>query len=436
MNQSPTSAGVRKPVLFLVIAVAVLAASVGVFLANKKSANDAAAPAASDTPTDAATKPEAGFQRPKPLHAVTASHNNDNNSQPEPTTVAPPAATPVPAPILTLPGNPQPTAETRGIIAGLANVDFKSKPFTAADAAVLKESLNRLSQTGPAGVAAIQEYLALNKDLSFESVAGLMGSASLRLSLLETLGQMGGPEALALATGTLGTTRDPREIALLAQTLEAQAPGQHREAALAAARGALADAAGGRLDGRDVGPLFDVLKNYAGANAVADFQQAAGGQWKYYATIALADLPDGAGVPALQQMIVDPQNAAASTRVAALQAVAQLSADNADARALLLDQARKGTIPEATWINVAAALAGDKFAIGTQSAASNPNLRTWHLSYGNQNYYAQPGNLTPQQIQQRLGLVDQFLSVAANNPAAVAALQNSRNTLAGRLPSP
>jgi hypothetical protein len=140
-------------------------------------------------------------------------------------------------------------------------------------------------------------------------------------------------------------------------------------------------------------------------------------------------------VTALKQMVTDPQNSAASTRVAALQAVAQLSADHAEARELLLDQARKGSIPPATWINVAAALAGDRFAIGAKSPEANPNLRTWHLVYGNQQFYAQPGQLSPDQVQQRLGLLDQFMTVAANNPAAVAALQNARNTLANRVPT-
>lgn len=436
MNQATSSGGVRKPLLIAIVAVAAIVVGAIALLRPKPAATETPAAAAGTPAEPAAVRADTEYQRPKPLHAVTGTHGGDPGATPAPVEPVPAAPAPAPVPALILPGNPQPTAETRSIVAGLANVDLKSKTFTAADAAVLKESLNRLSQTGPAGVAAIQEYLALNQNVSFDGVPGaadLMGSGSLRLSLLDTLARMGGAEALALSTATLANSTDPREIALLAKNLEAQAPGEHREAAVAAARAALAQASAGQLAGKDVGPLFEVLRNYGGTSAITDLQQAAGGQWKYYATIALADLPNGAGVPALQQMINDPQNTAASSRVAALQAVAQLSADNADARNLLLDQARKGSIPAATWINVAAALAGDRFAIGSKSAEANPNLRTWHLSYGNQNYYAQPSVMTPDQIQQRLGLFDQFLQVAANNPAAVAALQNARNGLANRL---
>ncbi|MFM1768704.1 MAG: hypothetical protein RJA22_1233 [Verrucomicrobiota bacterium] len=438
MNQPPASPGVRTPLLLGVLLVGVAAVAAILLLRPSPAPEDAPAPAAeAAAPTPGSRPGQPGYQRPKALHAVTGS-GETAPEPPSPTTPEPALPPAAPAAVI-LPGNPQPTAETRGIVSALANLDLKNKPLTETDAAALKEGLHRLAQSGPAGAAAILEYLSLNKDISFEAfpgTAGLLGSPTLRLSLLQALSSMTGPEAAALAAATLSTTRDPREIALLAGSLDRQAPGEHRETALAAARAALAEASAGRLTGKDVGPLFDVLRNYGGAGAVTDFQAAAEGPWKYYATIALADLPDAAGVPALRQMITDPQNAAASSRIAALQAVAQLSADHADARNLLLEQARQGAIPAASWINVAAALAGDRFAIGAKSAEANPNLRTWHLVYGNQQFYAQPGQLSPDQIQQRLGLVDQFMTVAANNPAAVAALQNARNTLAGRLPTP
>ena len=109
-----------------------------------------------------------------------------------------------------------------------------------------------------------------------------------------------------------------------------------------------------------------------------------------------------------------------------------MAADNPDARNALLSLAGTQTIPAGSWINIAAALGGDKFSIGTISAENNPNVRTWHLNYGNQNYYTQPQPLTPEQVQQRMGVIDQFL---ATNPgeAAVALLQQTRGRLQGRL---
>ncbi len=434
MSQN-NSEGIRKPVLYGVI-VLVVAAVGGVILSpKKKEPEPAAAPA---PPTEVATQP--GYTRPKPLHTVTGT------GEPEPAPTPPadslpansasatprPPATPPTVPAVRL---PEPTPETRALVSALANLDLKSTPLTPEAAAAWKDSLGRLAQSGAAGLPAIQEFLALNKDIAFDAVPGaaaLLGSSSLRLSLLEALGNVNTPDGLALSSQILQSTTDPREIALLAQNLERNAPEQYREAALAAARGAMAEAAAGRLTGKDVGPLFDVLARYGGANAVADFQQAASSPYKYYATIALADLPEGAGVPALVQMVTDPKNQAVGSRIAALQALAQLSPDHADARNVLMEQARQGTIPGATWINIASSLSGDKFQIGNPTTANNPNLRTWHLSYGNQNYFASPGPLTADQVQQRLGLVDQFLTVNANNPIAQTALQDARNKLTAR----
>jgi hypothetical protein len=252
------------------------------------------------------------------------------------------------------------------------------------------------------------------------------------MSLLDALGNMAGPEALALSAQVLQNTTDPREISLLARNLERQAPEQYRDAAISAARAAMAEAGAGRLTGKDIGPLFEVLSTYGGPNAVQDFQQAATGQWKYYATIALAGLPEGAGVPALVQMVAD----SGGGRVAAMQALAQLIPDYPDARDVIIEQAKQARIPDATWINIAGALIGERFQIGNASGDNNPNLRTWHLAYGNQNYYAALSPLTPEQVQQRLALIDQFLSVNVNNAFATAALQDAKGKLVARQPAP
>jgi hypothetical protein len=429
MNQNPPE-GVRKPVLYAVcalIAVAIVAVA-GVKLFNRR---QAAPPAES---ADAEPAPQPGYSRPKPIHTVSAS--DAGAAAP----VAPPGGQPAPRPKAPAPATGlampriEPTPETRRLVSALATLDL-SAPLTAEAAAAWRENLARLVQNGPAALPAIQEYLALNKDLNFESVpggAGLLGSTSLRMSLLDALGNMAGPEALSLSAQVLQNTTDPREISLLARNLERQAPEQYRDAAISAARAAMAEAGAGRLTGKDIGPLFEVLSTYGGPNAVQDFQQAATGQWKYYATIALAGLPEGAGVPALVQMVAD----SGGGRVAAMQALAQLIPDYPDARDVIIEQARQARIPDATWINIAGALIGERFQIGNASGDNNPNLRTWHLAYGNQNYYASATPLTPEQVQQRLALIDQFLGVNVNNAFATAALQDAKSKLLARQPAP
>ncbi|MEY2410379.1 MAG: hypothetical protein QOF48_3049 [Verrucomicrobiota bacterium] len=432
MSQN-TSEGVRRPVFYAVALL--IAVVVGAVVFQKMKRPRVEPP--EQTSTEPA--PTTGYTRPKPIR--TAGETPAVEPAPAPAPPPPPVTVAVPArtnasPVAVLPGpRVEPSAETRSLVSSIANIDLATTVLTPEAAAAWKQNLAQLAQNGAASVPAIQEFLALNKDVNFDAVPGakgLLGSASLRLSLLDALGNINAPEAQALSAQMLQSTTDPREIALLAQNLDRQVPEQYRESAVAAARVAMAEAAAGRLAGKDVGPLFDLLRNYGGATAVEDFQQAAAGPWKYYATIALADLPDGAGVPALVQMISDPKNPAIGGRVAALQALAQLTPDNAEARNALMEQARQGNIPGATWINIAASLAGERFQIGTAPAETNPNMRSWHLSYGNQNYFATTGPLTAEQIQQRLGLVDQFMALNNNNSIASTALQDARNKLANR----
>ena len=437
MNQN-NSEGVRKPVLYAVWFLILVVVGVVAF---KGLVHRQPSESQSTETTEAEPAATPGHSRPKPIHNVSTSESADPGAT---APVAPPAGQPPPRPKATVaastlgPPRTEPTPETRSLVSALANLDLNT-PLTAEAAAAWRENLARLVQKGAASLPAIQEFLALNKDLNFESVpggAGLLGSTSLRMSMLEALGNIAGPEALALSAQVLQNTTDPREIALLANNLERQAPEQYREAVLAAARAAMAEAGAGKLTGKDIGPLFDVLRNFGGPNAVQDLQQAASGQWKYYATIALANLPDGAGVGALAQIISDPSSGARSGRLAAMQALAQLIPDYADARDVILDQAKQNAIPDATWINIAGALTGEKFQIGSASSDNNPNLRTWHLAYGNQNYYAMPMPLSADQVQQRLGLIDQFLAVNVNNAFATAALQDARTKLLGRQPAP
>src|SRR6185503_3897329 len=409
MNQNNTE-GVRKPVLYAIWAVLLVAivAVMGVKMFNRP-------PPASEPSESAEAEPaKPAYSRPKPIHAVNKSEPGDPTAPATPVAGPRPKAAQAPASLMS---KVEPTPETRQLVSALANLDL-SAPMTPETAALWRENLARLVQNGAAALPAIQEYLALNKDVNFESIpggAGLLGSTSLRMSLLDALGNIPGPEALAASALMLQNTVDPREIALLARNLDRQAPEQYRDAAVAAARAAMLEAGSGRLAGKDIGPLFEVLSAYGGPNAVQDFQTAASGQWKYYATIALAGLPDGAGVPALVQMLAEPASSSRGARVAAMQALAQLIPEYADARDIILEQAKQAAIPDASWINIAGALAGDQFHIGSASAENNPNLRTWHLAYGNQNYFAKSVPLTPDQVQQRLGLIDQFLGACGNN---------------------
>jgi hypothetical protein len=348
-------------------------------------------------------------------------------------------ATAMPAPALAPTSLPEPAAETRQWVNALFQPGMA---LTQEQTAQWKQNLGRLIQEGAAAVPALREFLARNVDMDFGSELGrILGYSSVRTAIFEALQQIGGSEALALMQETLQTTSDPREIALLARNLERQAPEQYREEALNAAREGLAMAAEGKLDGRDVGPLFEVLQKFGGTAAVSDLEQASS-QWKYYATLSLAQLTDGAGVPALIQMARDPAAAGKGTLGVALEMLARVAPQYPEARTALIEQARQNKIPPNLWPYVASSLTGDQyqyqesvFANSAASAAAG-DLKAVHINFGNQNLYSAGGeSLSPDQIHQQLTLIDELL-LASNDATAADPLRQSRDLLLKRLSKP
>src|SRR5919108_2260148 len=193
----------------------------------------------------------------------------------------------------------EPTLLTRQLISSLSQIDL-SRGIAVEQAAAWRETIQQLVQQGSAGVAAIREFLELNQDISFTGVQGgeWLGHPSLRRALFNALQQIGGEEALAVSLQVLQTTGAPSEIALLARYVEQQAPGQYRPEIFKATRETLAMAAAGQLNEGDVGPLFQVFQTYGDAGIVPDLEVALT-QWRYYATMTLAEMQSGEGIPAL-----------------------------------------------------------------------------------------------------------------------------------------
>jgi hypothetical protein len=443
LKQSPQAGGpaaqtgpepVRRS-LVVIIAVVLLGVCVWAGLSVWKRPGEAGAP----QPTTVA-KGKAVVQNPETLAPETSASAPESKArlvvEPAPVLTAPPALAPAPAG-----SRPEPSVYTRQLVAALTNLDFKAGPLTPEKAAEWRQGLQQLTQQGAAAVPAIREFLERNRDIDFTAAnaGSALGEPSLRFALFDALKQIGGPEAQALAAQTLQTTADPREIALLAKSLDQQAPDQYRQAAVDAARAALAMAAEGKLAGRDVGPLFGVLQQYGGAEVVPDLERATG-QWRYYAAITLAGLPDGAGVPSLIQMVEDPNGAAKGGRQAALQMLAEVSPQYPAASAALLEQAKLNQIPNATWINISEVLAGHSYQIGGPEAdsagtGSGSNLKSYHLEFGNQNFFSSPNStvLNTDQINQRVSLIDQLLAMNSNATAAELLLR-SRASLVALLP--
>jgi len=372
------------------------------------------------------------------------------DTNPGPAALAPESADPAPVanapvpPVKPLVQNtavpaavPEAPPRTRQLISALVQLNMPNGPLTPEKLSSWEQNLQQLTNSGTAGIAAIREFLQTKANANFDSSgASLLGEPSLRLALLDALAKIGGPEATALAADTLHSTTDPQEIAALARMLEVQAPGQYRQAALDSARAALAEASAGKLGNTDVGALFTVLQQYGGAEALPDLQSATG-RWGYYGAISLAGLPDGAGIPALTQMAQDSSAGARVRRSAALQALAQLAPDSADARAVLLDQTQNGQIPAATWIKISSLLGGEQLQIGLGGDPASVSPQTQPRStytLGNQNFSTVSilERLSPDQINQRIQLIDQLLAANANSPG-LDSLKRARSTLAARV---
>jgi hypothetical protein len=85
-------------------------------------------------------------------------------------------------------------------------------------------------------------------------------------------------------------------------------------------------------------------------------------------------------------------------------------------------------------------LAGDQIQFSDSSSlaaaragADTSDIRTYHISAGNQNFYSAPvQGMTTDQINQQLGLIDSMLA-ATSDPTATQTLQTARAQLQRRL---
>ena len=445
----PIEAG-GKSVRFTTIIVVVIVLG-GVLWAGKKLRKSDPAVEITAVPTRRSSPQTKSSARPTPV----SPQPGEEASRPGEASSGPAAPAPGSSGVISIPAparmaaepelpRPEPTPFTRQLVAGLTQLDLRGGAVSPAQAAQWKQDLQQLVAQGATAVPAIREFLEKNLDLRFDGVTGgnVNGYSSLRASLFDALLQIGGPEAVAVSREVLRTTADPVEIALLARSLEQQAPGQYRLEALNAARMTLEQAAQSNLNGRDVAPLFQLFQTYGDASYVAALQHTLP-KWSYYETLALAGLPEGQGLPLLINQVQDPKAVGTTANNFALQLLAQMAAQYPDASTALIEQARLNQIPNQLWRQIGQALGGNQFQFGSQvidntlPPASGSGESTYHIEFGNQNFYTTPlgANVSADQIAQRRAVIDQLLGVTSN-PAAVSALQAARNSLPGGQPKP
>ena len=321
----------------------------------------------------------------------------------------------------------------------------KMKVITPERAAYIQHELWELRRGGTAAVPAIADFLRRGGDVSFAKLNGgaLVGHRSLRQALIDALGKIGGDEAMAVSLEELQRTTEPLEVALLARNLEEAAPGAHGEQVIAAIHDALQWAERTPVEeSPDVGPLFDLLRAYGGTAAAQTILQQSLPAWTEYALIALAELPEGLGVPTLTTL-ADPANAPVSNSILPFQVLAQTTALYPEAADALLDLARTGRIPDEAWGAVGEALEGKQLRFSGRMLAGTPLAAEGVPSVGSasrwKSYYIQWLNMryeqavvsagwSAEQIDRQLALIDD-LGEVVSSPAARQALQQAQASL-------
>lgn len=346
---------------------------------------------------------------------------------------APASVAPLPAPIVL----PEATPAMRQLVDALVKLDTTSGVLSPEQASTWRTNLAQLIAQGTAALPAIREFLDKQLDVEFGGAGKqMLGYSTARLAMIDALAQIGGPEAAGLMTGVLGTSADPKEIAVIARDLEQMDPGAHRQQFLDAARQTLAMAAEGKLPDRDVGPLFELFQSYGDSSLAAELASNSK-QWNYYSMFSLAQLPDGAGLPTLIQIVNGEGGFGAGSRVPALEMLAQAAGGSDIARAALIDQATRNTLSAYNWATLEPILAGDQ--VGFQDSAYDStqlqagDTRRTHISSGNQNFYTAPpmNGLTAEQLQQQNALIDELLKVTTD-PNGIQTLERARALLERR----
>jgi hypothetical protein len=325
-----------------------------------------------------------------------------------------------PSPVASLPSSlpAGSAAAAEDALAKLSQLNLGQGPLTQEQAAQINALLQQLAAQGAAAIPAIQKFLESNQDVNFNAIDGgqQVDVPTLRLGLIEALQAIGGAEAVQTAVETLQATTNPLEIAGLTQALEQTAPGQYRTMELTTALNTLQLASGDQWNGGDVSPIFEMLQHYGDASVVPALEQAAV-KWNYYATLALAGLPNGAGVSALVTLAQDPNISSLGNGDIALRPLAQVALQYPDAAQGLVNLARQNQIPDIAWPTVIASLSGNYIQYGNQLFGSTAPSTSW----------------SPEEVDQRIALINQLLA-ATSNPAAHQSLQGALASVSSRLP--
>jgi hypothetical protein len=311
-------------------------------------------------------------------------------------------------------GAAKPTTSANAILARIRAMISEDESFSPQHADEVSDMVRQLVALGADALPVVREYLESGENIQFRiSKDGVKFEyPSMRVAMIVVMAEVGGTEALSTCSEMLPKVSSPLEMAMLTYAVEKIAPGQHQDQILFAAHAQLEKLSTpkvGKLT--DLAPLFEVLQMYGDSNTVAALERA-GGRCRYYAPVALAGMPNGAGIPALIRLAKDPQMGQLGNGDYALRSLAQVATRYPDARTALMEEAAAGHIAERAWPSIASSLGNA------------------HLGYARPLFENTVSNqpMTQEELAARVGIIDQLMTLTVN-PQALQSLAQSRNIL-------
>src|SRR6185295_18600419 len=118
----------------------------------------------------------------------------------------------------------------------------------------------------------------------------------------------------------------------LAKSIDTQVPEQYRQEILTAVRETINMASQGKLNGADVGPLFEALTKYGGEAAIADLESSLS-KFRYYSVLGLGN--SALGLKELMEIASNPDSPFKSAANPALQVLAEHALESPEVKQML-----------------------------------------------------------------------------------------------------
>jgi len=245
------------------------------------------------------------------------------------------------------------------------------------------EIVRELSESGYASMLAVRDYLS--RDLGFGSgeTPG-KDEQNLRQVLLDLLLQFDFPEVESYALELLDSHPTPSEIWQLGRYLEEKHPGIYTDTVRLVAEEAFvhSDPAVAIPGG------FFQLLGETGDDETAFLLSDVPIHQEAYANFALAAIPDGSGIPVLEQEALLLGNGQPSTRSRLIiELLACQAYRNTAAADVLIEMAQRGLIPADTWPHVMAIVSGSLVLTLEPPPQGQLETHTIFRSEGNQVIY-------------------------------------------------